>query len=79
MSRRGIISGFLCVVVVVLDQRVSVIGQPGTHLDRGRRLLRPDDLFDRGYSRVSGLRVAHSGGCRLRLSGMPLSEGSGIA
>jgi hypothetical protein len=79
MGRRGIISGFLFVVVVVLDQRVSVIGQPGTHLDRGRRLLRPDDLFDGGDGRVGRLRVAHGEGCRLRLSGMPLSEGIGIA
>jgi hypothetical protein len=79
MGRRGNVSGSIFVVVVVLDQRVSVIGQPGTHLDRGRRLLRPDDLFDRGYSRVSGLRVAHSYGCELRLSDTSIGEGTSIA
>jgi hypothetical protein len=79
MSRREIISGFLFVVVIVLDQRVSVIGPPGTHLDRGRRLLRPDDLFDWSDGRVGRLRVTHDAGCELRLDDTSIGERSEIA
>jgi hypothetical protein len=78
MSRRGIISGSVFVFIVVLDQEVSVIGQPGTHLDRGRRLLRPDDLFDGGDGRVGRLRVAHSDGFELRLDDMSIGESGGL-